>query len=176
MTILSILNDKLERWLSAALLAFVVGLISLQVFMRYVVRHSLSWSEELTLWVFVWFIWITVALAFKHRKHVRVVVFKTLLSARGQVVLDLIVDVAIIVFLGVLIVQCLELMSQPFVARQTSVVLGMPIPYFYASAPVGAGLSIFRLAQNVVRGFGALRDDAGIARFLETDEERGGGL
>jgi TRAP-type C4-dicarboxylate transport system permease small subunit len=39
----------------------------------------------------------------------------------------------------------------PFVVNQTSVVLGLPIPILYASAPVGAGLSAIRVVQHLLR-------------------------
>lgn len=150
MKVLNWLNENLEASLAAFLLAFIVCLISVQVFMRYVVHHSLSWSEELTLWIFVWFIWLATSYAFKRRVHVKVTLFHQMLSAKKQLIVNIFTQVLIIGFMAVLIYQCIILINKPFVARQTSVVLGMPIPYFYASAPVGAALSLIRLVQNIV--------------------------
>lgn len=50
-----------------------------------------------------------------------------------------------------LTVECIKLIMLPFVASQTSVVLGLPIPILYASAPVGAGLSAIRVIQHLIR-------------------------
>lgn len=132
------LNEYLEAGLAAFLLAVIVALISVQVFMRYVMQHSLSWSEELTLWIFVWFIWLATSYAFKRRQHVKVALFHQMLNLKGQLYLNILTQVLIMGFMAVLIYQCITLMNMPFVARQHSVVLGMPIQYFYASAPVGA--------------------------------------
>ena len=57
MTLLKWLDANIERMLTAVLLAAIVALITGNVFMRYVLNSSLSWGEELTLWLFVWFVW-----------------------------------------------------------------------------------------------------------------------
>lgn len=151
------LDEYLEAGLAALLLAVVVTLITVQVFMRYVMQNSLSWSEELTLWLFVWFIWLATSYAFKRRAHVRVAVLDQIFSSRGQLILNIFNQLLIVVFLSVLIYQCFILMNMPFVAKQRSVVLGMPIQYFYASAPFGAALSLLRLVQNLSSDIKALK-------------------
>lgn len=140
-----------ERALAGGLLAFIVLLISVNVVMRYVFNASLPWGEELTLWVFVWFIWLAVSYGFKQREHIRITILKDVLSRRGQLGLDLIIDLLTLVFMIALIIECVKLIQMPFVARQTSVVLQLPIPVLYASAPVGAALSSIRIIQHFLR-------------------------
>ena len=125
--------------------------------MRYVLESSLSWGEELTLWIFVWFVWLAASYAFRHRKHVRITVFRDFLGTRGQLWLDIIADLLVMVFLAVLVFECFKLMNLPFVVTQKSVVLGLPIPMLYASAPVGAALSFIRVLQHLVINFSAMR-------------------
>ena len=91
------LDRNLEGVLAGTLLAGVVLLISFNVFMRYVLEASLSWGEELTLWIFVWFVWLAASYAFRHRKHVRITVFRNFLGTRGQLWLDIIADLLILV-------------------------------------------------------------------------------
>ena len=151
MVYLKWLNANLERVLIALLLAGMVLLISANVFMRYVMNASLSWGEELTLWIFVWFIWLSVSYAFHRREHVRITLFKFMLTKKKQVWLEVIVDLAVLAFLCLLSLECIKLIIAPFVAHQKSVVLGFPIPFLYASAPVGALLSSFRILQNLFK-------------------------
>ena len=151
MTALKWLNENLERTLVAILLAAIVLLIAGNVVMRYIFNASLSWGEELTLWFFVWFIWLAVSQAFHKREHIRITVFRDLLPEKARRVVNIVVDLLVLAFFAVLIVECLKLINQPFVASQNSVVLGLPIPILYASAPVGAGLSAFRVVQHLIR-------------------------
>ncbi len=151
MSILKWVDANLERFLIGALLAGIVFMITANVFMRYVMNASLAWGEELTLWVFVWFVWLSVSYAFQSGAHVRVVMFREIWGESGRRVLDAFVDILVLGFLFVLTIECLDLMSKPFVQSQKSVVLGLPIPILYASAPVGAILSSFRILQHLIR-------------------------
>ncbi|WP_316860786.1 TRAP transporter small permease subunit, partial [uncultured Cohaesibacter sp.] len=53
MSILRIIEEKFELYLSIFLLCAMTIVMAIQVFMRYVVQHSLSWSEELARYIFV---------------------------------------------------------------------------------------------------------------------------
>lgn len=150
MTVLNWLDRNFERYTVAALLAAIVGLISANVFMRYVLNASLSWGEELTLWLFVWFVWIAVSYAFQQGSHVRITFLRDAFGPARQRMFEVVVDLLVIGFLAILSVQCIKLMLQPFVLSQKSVVLGLPIPVLYASAPIGAGLSILRVTQHLI--------------------------
>ncbi|WP_117232888.1 TRAP transporter small permease [Vibrio maerlii] len=144
------INENLEAALGAVLLAAIVILITIQVVMRYVFQNALSWSEELTLWTFIWFIWIGIAYAFKERKHVKVTFFQDLLPDNAKRILEVVIDIAIVIFLLTMTYQSYKLITLPYVLSQKSVVLNLPIAIMYASAPVGSLLSVFRIIQFYV--------------------------
>ena len=48
------LNDSLEEFLMVSSLILMTLIMGIQVFSRYVLGASLSWSEELTRYIFVW--------------------------------------------------------------------------------------------------------------------------
>ncbi len=143
------IDENLERVLASCLLAIIVILISANVFMRYIMEASLSWGEELTLWVFVWFVWLATSYAFRKGAHVRITIIRDGLGHKAKSVFDIIADILIFIFLAILTYECIKLINLPFVANQTSVVLGLPIPALYASAPIGAILSSIRVLQHL---------------------------
>ena len=151
MLVIRWIDSNAEKVLASTLLAAIVLLIFGNVFMRYVMNASLSWGEELTLWLFVWFVWLGVSYAFHTGDHVRITVLRDVLSERARLFADVVIALLVLVFLVVLTIECIKLIRQPFVASQTSVVLGLPIPILYASAPVGAGLSAIRVVQHLIR-------------------------
>ena len=151
MSVIKWIDLNAEKALASALLAAIVLLIFGNVFMRYVMNASLSWGEELTLWLFVWFVWIGVSYAFHTGDHVRITVLRDVLSERARLFADVVIALLVLGFLVVLTFECIKLIRMPFVASQTSVVLGLPIPILYASAPVGAGLSAIRVVQHLMR-------------------------
>ncbi|PYG31848.1 TRAP transporter small permease [Pelagimonas varians] len=151
MSVFKWIDSNAEKVLASALLAAIVLLIFGNVFMRYVMNASLVWGEELTLWLFVWFVWIGVSYAFHTGDHVRITVFRDALGERTRLYVDVIIALMVLGFLLVLAFECIKLIMMPFVASQTSVVLGLPIPILYASAPVGAGLAAIRVVQHLKR-------------------------
>ena len=52
--VFSWLNDSLEEFLMAVSLILMMLIMGIQVFSRYALGASLSWSEELTRYIFVW--------------------------------------------------------------------------------------------------------------------------
>jgi TRAP-type C4-dicarboxylate transport system permease small subunit len=151
MSVLKWIDLNAEKALASALLAAIVLLIFGNVFMRYIMNASLSWGEELTLWLFVWFVWLGVSYAFNTGDHVRITVLRDVLGERARLFADVVIAFLVLMFLVVLTYECIKLIRMPFVASQTSVVLGLPIPILYASAPVGAGLSAIRVVQHLIR-------------------------
>ncbi len=158
MAILRWLNLNAEKALASLLLAAIVLLIFGNVFMRYIMNASLSWGEELTLWLFVWFVWLAVSYAFHTGDHVRITVLRDVLSERARLYADVVIALLVLCFLVVLSIECVKLMLLPFVTSQSSVVLGLPIPILYASAPVGAGLSAIRVIQHLFRTLRAIAE------------------
>jgi len=151
MPILKWIDQNAEKALASVLLAAIVLLISGNVFMRYVMNASLSWGEELTLWLFVWFVWIGVSYAFHTGDHVRITVLRDVLNDRARLIADAVIALLVLGFLLVLTYECVKLIRMPFVKSQSSVVLGLPIPILYSSAPVGAGLSAIRVIQHFIK-------------------------
>ncbi len=161
---LAYLDKYLERDLLVVSLASIAILIFLQVFMRYVVQNSLSWSEELVRWLFVWFIWLGISYGYKERKHVAVTIVSGKLSQKGQLYLGLFLSAVMLVFFAYLAVRGNAQATSPFVIKQTSPVLFVPgtstrisLAFLYWSMPVGAALASFRILQSMIVDCKALK-------------------
>ena len=66
------LFDRLERWLGpvlAALLAFITIGVFIQVVLRYVFAMSFLWGEELSLFAFIWCIFLGTAICSVRHSH-----------------------------------------------------------------------------------------------------------
>ncbi|WP_068314152.1 TRAP transporter small permease [Polycladidibacter hongkongensis] len=157
MKTLAYLDKHLERDLLVISLASIAILIFFQVFMRYVVQNSLSWSEELVRWLFVWFIWLGISYGYKERKHVAVTIISGKLSEKGQLYLGLLLSAIMLAFFAYLAVRGNAQATSPFVIRQTSPVLFVPgtdirvsLAFLYWSMPVGAALASLRILQNMI--------------------------
>jgi TRAP-type C4-dicarboxylate transport system permease small subunit len=64
--------NNMEEYLLVYSLMLSVGLVFIQVVMRYVFSNSLSWSEELARYLFLWQIWVGASYAVKEHRHLRI--------------------------------------------------------------------------------------------------------
>ena len=92
------LFDRLERWLGpvlAALLAFITIGVFIQVVLRYVFAMSFLWGEELSLFAFIWCIFLGTAICSVRHSHFSFDMFHGL-RGRPAGVQRLIVDLCVL--------------------------------------------------------------------------------
>lgn len=145
--------DHLEEIFLLPSLVFSVGLIFVQVVMRYIFGNSLSWSEELARYLFVWQIWIGVSYAARNRTHLRITIIRDRLAPKTQKILELVV-VAIWIGFGLFVAaKGFTLVMKVAKFKQVSSALQLPMMYVHMAVPVGCGLMVVRLVENTVKDF-----------------------
>lgn len=149
MKVLKFLDENLEKMLCVVFLALMSIIIVLQVFFRYVLNNSLSWSEELARYLFIWMIYVGISYGVKLDKHICVDAVYTFMPKgikRGYAIvaylLFLIFAVAIIYY-GILVV------GMQITSGQVSPAMGLPMQYVYVAPVVGMILTVIRLVQKI---------------------------
>ena len=74
--------DNFEEYFCVWTMAIMTILVFIQVVMRYVFSNSLSWSEELARFIFLWLSWIGASYAVKERSHFRVEMFANMINGQ----------------------------------------------------------------------------------------------
>ena len=92
------LDENLERYILFLLSAIMVVVIFIQVFMRYVMSNSLSWSEELARYCFIWLIYIGISYAVKHHRHIKVDAALLLFKDKTKIYFSLISNFLFLIF------------------------------------------------------------------------------
>ncbi len=149
MKTIKLIDQHLEAALGCIMLAAIVALVMFQVITRYILAAPPSWIEEAVGWIFVWCIWIGISYGFKCRAHIRITLLSDMLPENAKAFLAKIIDVMMLAFFAFLFYHAYKNMTVPYVWKQTSVVLNLPIPLMYASSTVGCLLVIVRLIQNL---------------------------
>ena len=78
------LDDYLEEVLLVAALAAMAVIMGVQVFCRYVLGASLSWSEELTRYIFIWAGFLSISYCTKKCISIKIEQFVALFPKRGK--------------------------------------------------------------------------------------------
>ena len=137
--------DQLEENLLFFALLFSVFLIFVQVVMRYVFGRSLSWSEELARYLFIWYTWIGTSLAVRKRRHIRIEILRDFLKEKAKLRLELLVLLLWAGFSAFLAFKGLQVGKFLYTSNQTSPALEIPMFFAYAAIPVGCALMFLRL-------------------------------
>lgn len=149
--ILHTLDEHLEEYLLMLLLALMAMLMLVQVFCRYVLHVSLSWSEELTRYLFIWSGFLSVSFCCAKGLSIKTDILPHFLSegkARG---LRLIGYTTVLVFFLYLLPFAASYMISAVTSGQVSPACGIPMVFIQAAPFVCCLLMILRLLERIVR-------------------------
>ena len=145
--------DHFEEYLLVYSFMVSVVLITLQVIFRYVLHNSLSWSEELARYMFVWQTWIGVSYSARNGSHLRITLLRDRLPQKGKYAMELFVMLVWITFSVWMVYLGCRVVGKISGYGQRSSALGIPMKFCYASVPVGMGLLTIRLVVQLIKLF-----------------------
>lgn len=152
---LKALDDYLEETILLILLALMTCIMGIQIVSRYVFQNSLTWSEELVRYMFVWSAFLGIPFCIKHGLSIKVDQFRNLFPIPLQKALMYIDKIIIFVlFLVMFIYSCLVVKAS-YLSGQTSPAMQIPMWIVQLSVCVSSLLSMIRSIQNfanLIRG------------------------
>ncbi len=151
MKLLRWLDDNLEETLLILLLICMVIIMGIQVFARYVLDQSLSWSEELTQYLFVWATFISISYCVKKRISIKIEQVINSLSDPGKTLLRLFRHTLVLAFCIIMLPFCYTYVQQAVEFGSTSAALKIPMYYVQSAPLVGFILLTIRVAQAWIR-------------------------
>ena len=98
--IFSILNH-IEEVIIVSMFALMVIIIFVQVIMRKA-GNSLSWSEELGKFLFVWISWMGISLGQREGEHIKITMLTDRLPFRLAQIVNIISDIVVIIICAVI--------------------------------------------------------------------------
>ena len=141
--------DHLEEYVLVYSLMVSVALVFVQVVMRRVFNNSLSWSEELARYLYVWQTWLGVSYAARNGTHLRITMLKDRLPAKAQQILEILV---VLVWIGIFVIyQGMGVVNTIASFGQKSSALKIPMQFCYMSIPVGMFLMCIRIVERTVK-------------------------
>ena len=122
------------------LMAAMVTVTAAQVFYRYVLNQPLTWSEELSRYLFIWIVFLAAWAGFRQGLHLGVNAVSERLPPIGVAIMARVIEAIILVFLLAALSAADQVLT--ITARQTSATLRLPMHAIYAAFPVAAVLMI----------------------------------
>lgn len=148
---LIVLDDivlKITLFVCSCLLLAAVCVAGLGVIFRFILHDSLSWSDEVASYLFVWLTCLGAAAGVKLRAHPEVRVFAERMPTALRPLVNDLTDLAILALGAVFIAYGSDMLVLMGTETATSIPISMVYPYL--SIPVCGGLLAFHSLVRIV--------------------------
>lgn len=149
MKILHWLDHYLEECICVALMSAMTIMIFIQVVMRYIFSASLSWSEELARYFFVWLIYIGTSYGCKHLQHIKIDAALGLFPKKLRPYIILLGDFLILAFATYILLTGTQLVNLQIIYGKVSSAMQIPMAAVDLAPVAGFGLVIIRQIQSI---------------------------
>lgn len=151
--ILHWLDQYLEEALLGIFLLAMTLIMGIQVFCRYVLQTSLSWSEELTRYLFIWSGFLSVSYCTKYCISIKIEQFAASLSRRNKAILKVVNHTIELVFFVYMIPFAWSFFMSSVHNGQVSPALQIPMYWVQAAPFVSFVLVSIRIIQRWIIEF-----------------------
>ncbi len=125
----------------------MMSVIFAQVLARYAFQHSLSWSEEIGRYIFVWITFLGMVLAYRAGAHVALDLLLAHLKGASRKVLQMVNISLIIVLAAAIFLSALELFELG--TMQESPALELPMHWVYSVIPLSGVLLLYYALRDL---------------------------
>lgn len=173
-TIFQWLDRNAELYLIGTLYIYIITIIGIEVFRRFVLNQSSVWGEEIARMMFIYLTWIGVSWGVYKRVHIRIDVLHQRLSEKFTGILYILGDLSILIFSYYAITLSIPVIQNALSYGATTAALRVNRAYFLIAIPLGFSLVVIRTlqalhqdVQNVRHGNPVEKGDS----LFELDEE-----
>ncbi len=145
------LNEHLEACFIVPLMFLMSIIIFIQVVMRYVFGNSLTWSEEMARYLFVWLVYFSVAYTARREAHIRIDAAINLYPKKLRPYVEIFSEIIVLIFAVFIAVTSVTVFQKISASGQISPALHVPMQFVYCAPLVGFALTAIRQVQCIVR-------------------------
>jgi len=143
--------NRVTEYTIAVMMAIMTIIIALQVFTRYVLHDSLTWTEEIGRYLMIWICFLGSAMALKYGEHISVTFIEERFPPRIRQGVRLAVALTVLTFFALATWEGVLMTLQ--VSGQQAPVTWISMAWAYSCIPVGCFfMMIHALAQLVQYG------------------------
>lgn len=139
--------DRGVELLVAAIFAVMLGVGLMQVFHRFMLNSSLSWSEEAQIFGHIWVVFLGIPVAYRRGAHLYIETFRDMLPAGLGAAFDLLIELLWAAFAVSLMVLGYQVAQ--VAALQESPGLEIPMSYPYFGMVLGGAYLLLVALQRI---------------------------
>ncbi|MDR1315935.1 MAG: TRAP transporter small permease [Spirochaetales bacterium] len=141
--------NKFEEGFIMACFAIMGIVLTLQIFMRYVMNMPLIWSEELARYLFVWATFIGAGYGVRNKIHIFVEIFYARMPRALKFIITLTTNTLCILVFAYLIPYGISTVKTQWYIGSSA--MEIPMSFVFAAIPLGCFIVCLRLLGDIVR-------------------------
>jgi len=126
---------QVETVCSVVIFAFMVGIIGLQVILRYFFGRPMTWAEEITALLLIYLSFLTADMVYKEKGHIAIDYVVKLFGNKTQAIVAILMNLFTCVFLVVIFQKGISLMIDQ-IGHTTAAALPLSKSYWTLPVPV----------------------------------------
>lgn len=150
---LFIILDNITEYVSDIVIIALIVIAGLQIFFRYVIGHALSWTEEISLMLFLWLAYFGMVMAMRREAHLRVDAFVMALPKRIQNWLHLVILFGAVICCSFITWVSFETVLKIMSRGQTAISVNLPIWIVWLAIPICFALSALQALRHFINAF-----------------------
>ena len=148
--IVDFLDNRLEMSICIVLMSVLSVVLFIQVFFRYVMGASLSWSEELARYMFIWLVYVGIAYGCKVMRHIKIDAGLYCFPKKARKSVVILGDIIFLVFCVVIVYYAWQLERKQIMFGQLSPAMQIPMWIPYGAPLVGFFLAGIREIETII--------------------------
>lgn len=140
--------EKVLKFLVVTSIGLMLGIVFLQVITRYVFNYTPSFAEELSRYLFVWTVFLSLPLVAKAGGHMAIETLTSRISGTKLKICRVLADIFTIIFLIIMTWNGARMVE--FAHFQTSPAMVIPMSYVYVVIPFGCAIMCLNVISNFI--------------------------
>ncbi|MFZ7102334.1 MAG: TRAP transporter small permease [Peptococcaceae bacterium] len=142
--------NNFELYIATLFFVMITILLSLQIISRYVFKSSFTWTEEVSLILFVWMVYLAISAATLKRKHIRMDFLIEKLPFKFKKAALIFSNIMAILFFGYFLGPFCEVVFNLYQIKSVTAITGIPKLVTYGIIPLCMVLTIIRFFQDSI--------------------------
>lgn len=131
--------------------AVMAAIVTYAVVLRYLLDRPIGWSEEISIYLMIWAVFLGTAYTLKEDGHIGVDLLMKKIPGYLRPFFLLFHYVVGLLFLSVLFYKGIEMVNLAFTLDTRSMAINFPLFITYLAVPVGAALLILQLLVKMMK-------------------------
>ena len=148
--------SNLEEIVCGFFLVSMVGLVVVNVLLRFLFSYSITWAEEVSTICFVWSVFVGASAVYKHKMDIGIDVLILALPSSAQAYIRLLVSLLLLLINGYIFYMSIVFTSIAWV--KPTAVLGVSSAVFNAALIVGFGMITFHTLGFIKSDIRSIRE------------------